>query len=145
MTFQTRCATGLFALAAGASRRAACAQQPDAGSFYKDKTVTFIVSAASGGGYDLLARTLSRHMGRHIPGAPNIIVQNMPGGGALQATNYVFNIAPKDGTVVGALSNNTPFEPLFGTKEARYDASQFAGSARRAAKSGCSPSGTRCR
>ncbi len=99
--------------------------QQDVGAFYKDKTLSLIVGTGAGGGYDLLARTIARHMVRHIPGNPNIVVQNMPGGGALLATNHLFNIAAKDGSVFASLSNNTPFEPLFGTKEARYNAAQF--------------------
>ena len=104
---------------------AANAQQPDVASFYKDRTLTLIVSTGAGGGYDLLARTIGRHMNRHIPGNPVIVVQNMPGGGALVATNHLYNVAAKDGSVFAGLSNNTPFEPLFGTKEARYDAAKF--------------------
>lgn len=99
--------------------------QQDVASFYKDKNVTLIVSTGAGGGYDLLARTIARHMNRHIPGNPNIVVQNMPGGGALVATNHLYSIAAKDGSVFAGLSNNTPFEPLFGAKEARYDAAKF--------------------
>jgi tripartite-type tricarboxylate transporter receptor subunit TctC len=110
------------ALASAAWPGAALAQVE---SFYKDRTITLIVSTGAGGGYDLLARTIARHMSRHIPGAPAIVVQNMPGGGALVATNHLYNIAAKDGSVFAGLSNNTPFEPLFGTKEARYDAANF--------------------
>jgi tripartite-type tricarboxylate transporter receptor subunit TctC len=109
------------AFAGGAS----VSRAQDAATFYKDRTLTLLVSTGAGGGYDLLARTIARHMNRHIPGAPNIIVQNMPGGGALVATNHLYSVAAKDGTVFAGLSNNTPFEPLFGTKEARYDATKF--------------------
>ncbi|MFN3890694.1 MAG: Bug family tripartite tricarboxylate transporter substrate binding protein [Beijerinckiaceae bacterium] len=105
---------------------AAMASAQDVASFYKDRTVTLIVSTGAGGGYDLLARTIARHMPRHIPGAPTIVVQNMPGGGALVATNHLYSVAAKDGSVFAGLSNNTPFEPLFGTKEARYDPEKFS-------------------
>lgn len=115
---------GLAFSALGASSAAAIAQQ-DVAAFYKDRTLTLIVSTGAGGGYDLLARTIARHMNRHIPGGPTIVVQNMPGGGALAATNHLYSIAAKDGSVFAGLSNNTPFEPLFGTKEARYDAAKF--------------------
>ena len=127
MAVHRRVPAGLLALAASAlaAAGAARAQQPDVAAFYKDRTVTVIVSTGAGGGYDLLARTIARHMSRHVPGNPNMIVQNMPGGGALVATNHLFSIAPKDGSVLAGLSNNTPFEPLFGAKEARYDAAQF--------------------
>jgi tripartite-type tricarboxylate transporter receptor subunit TctC len=104
---------------------------PDAGraetpaEFYRGKTVTIVVSSAPGGGYDLLARALSRHLPNHLPGAPQIVVQNMPGAGAIVATNYLYGKAPRDGTVIGALNNNAPFEPLFGTKQASYDPTKF--------------------
>jgi tripartite-type tricarboxylate transporter receptor subunit TctC len=125
MTVRTRFARCLpVALLSACISGGAFAQQ-DVAAFYKDKTVTLIVSTGAGGGYDLLARTIARHMNRHIPGNPNIIVQNMPGGGALVATNHLYSIAAKDGSVFAGLSNNTPFEPLFGAKEARYDAAKF--------------------
>ncbi len=93
--------------------------------FYKGKTVSLIVSSSTGGGYDTLARLLTRFLTRHIPGQPNIVVRNMPGAGGIVATNHLYTLAPKDGTVIGAVQNNTPFEPLFGTKEAQYDPTKF--------------------
>lgn len=93
--------------------------------FYKGKTVTLLNSSASGGGYDVLGRLVARYIAKYIPGQPTIIVRNMPGAGGIVATNYLYNSAPKDGTTFGLVQNNTPFEPLFGTKEAQYDASKF--------------------
>ncbi len=93
--------------------------------FYKGKTVSLIVSSSTGGGYDTLARLLTRFLPRHLPGQPNIVVRNMPGAGGIVATNHLYTLAPKDGTVIGAVQNNTPFEPLFGTKEAQYDPTKF--------------------
>jgi tripartite-type tricarboxylate transporter receptor subunit TctC len=93
--------------------------------FYKGKTVSLIVSSSPGGGYDTLARTIAKHLGKHVPGNPGIVVRNMPGAGGIVATNHLFNIAAKDGTVIGGVQNNTPFEPLIGTKEAKYDATKF--------------------
>jgi tripartite-type tricarboxylate transporter receptor subunit TctC len=93
--------------------------------FYKGKTISVVVSAATGGGYDAMARAIVRFIGRHMPGNPTFIVQNMPGAGGILAMNYLYNVAQKDGTVIGLVQNNTPFEPLLGTKEARYDASKF--------------------
>lgn len=104
---------------AGLPARLALAQE--VGSFYRGKTLTMIVSNSAGGGYDLLTRTIARHLGRHLPGAPAVVVQNMPGAGGLIATNYLYSVASKAGTVIASLSNNVPFEPLFGTKDARYD------------------------
>jgi hypothetical protein len=68
-----------------------------ADSPYEGKTITIVTSTGVGGVYDLTARVIARHMGRHIPGNPTLIVQNMPGGGNVLATNYMYNIAPKDG------------------------------------------------
>ena len=84
-----------------------------------------IVSSASGGGYDTLSRVLASHLGRHIPGNPQVVVRNMAGAGGIVATNHLYNVAAKDGTVVGGVQNNTPFEPLFGTKAASYDPLKF--------------------
>jgi tripartite-type tricarboxylate transporter receptor subunit TctC len=93
--------------------------------FYKGKTVTLIISSAAGGGYDTLARTIANHLGKHIPGSPAVIVRNMAGAGGIVATNHLYSVAAKDGTVVGGVQNNTPFEPLFGTKAATYDPLKF--------------------
>jgi tripartite-type tricarboxylate transporter receptor subunit TctC len=93
--------------------------------FYKGKTVTLIVSSAPGGGYDALSRTVAPHLSRHIPGNPTVVVRNMSGAGGIVAVNHLFNVAAKDGTVIATVQNNTPFEPLFGTKEAIYDPLKF--------------------
>jgi tripartite-type tricarboxylate transporter receptor subunit TctC len=93
--------------------------------FYQGRTVTVVVSSSAGGGYDTLARSLARFMGRHMPGHPVFVVRNMPGAGGMTATNFLYNNADKDGSVIGLVQNNTPFEPLFGTKEARYDPVKF--------------------
>src|ERR1044072_2165384 len=66
--------------------------------FYKGKTVSLVVGYSAGGGADLWARFIARHLGRHIPGNPNVIVQNMPGGSGLTAVNHVYNAVPQDGT-----------------------------------------------
>jgi tripartite-type tricarboxylate transporter receptor subunit TctC len=93
--------------------------------FYKGQTVTLIVSSSPGGGYDALARVVAPHLGRHIPGNPTVVVKNMAGAGGILAVNYLYNIAAKDGTVIGEVQNNTPFEPLFGTQKAKYDPLKF--------------------
>src|SRR5262249_48920952 len=112
-------AVAIVALIACAS---AFAQTPD---FYKGKTVTVVVSSSPGGGYDTMARTIAKYLGRHLPGGPRVIVSNMPGAGGIVAMNYFYRSAPKDGTFIAAMQNNTPFEPLLGTKEAIYDATKF--------------------
>ena len=91
----------------------------------KAEAVTVVVSSNAAGGYDTFARAVARYMGRHIPGNPAVIVRNMPGAGGMTATNFLYNNADKDGSVIGLVQNNTPFEPLFGTKEARYDPVRF--------------------
>jgi tripartite-type tricarboxylate transporter receptor subunit TctC len=93
--------------------------------FYRGKTVTLVVTNPAGGGYDLLARTIAPTLARHIPGNPSMIVQNMPGAAGLLATNHLYSIAAKDGTVIGSISNTVPFEPLLGTAAARFDPLQF--------------------
>jgi tripartite-type tricarboxylate transporter receptor subunit TctC len=93
--------------------------------FYRGKTITVVVSSSAGGGYDTVARAVARFLGRHLPGNPLAVVRNMPGAGGMTATNFLYGSADKDGTVIGLVQNNTPFEPLFGTKEARYDPVKF--------------------
>ena len=94
--------------------------------FYKGKALNMIVGGSPGGGFDTLARAIARHMGRHIPGAPTIIVRNMPGAGGTQALDHLYNAAEKDGSVLALVNNTPPFVPLFGDKSARYDATKFS-------------------
>ena len=93
--------------------------------FYNGRTITIVVSSSAAGGYDTLARAVARHIGKHVPGRPGTIVRNMVGAGGIVATNFLYNNADKDGSVIGLVQNNTPFEPLLGTKEARYDPVKF--------------------
>lgn len=93
--------------------------------FYKKKRVTLYVGYSAGGGYDRYSRTLARHMGRHIPGKPRIIVKNRPGAGSMILTNELYNSLPKDGTVFGTIGRGLTHEPLLGTKEAKFDATKF--------------------
>lgn len=99
------------------------AQAADA--FYRGKTITLIVTDSPGGGYDIMARTVGKYLGNHLPGNPRIVVQNMPGAGGIVGMNYLYTTAPKDGTMLGAADNNTPLEPLLGTPEAKYDPNRF--------------------
>src|SRR5688572_33393341 len=73
----------------------------DVAAFYKGKTIAATIGYPPGGGYDVYMRTLARHIGRHIPGNPAVVPRNMPGAGSLVAANYLYNTAPKDGTVIG--------------------------------------------
>jgi tripartite-type tricarboxylate transporter receptor subunit TctC len=93
--------------------------------FYRGKTVTLTVGYSSGGGYDTYARILARHMGRHIPGNPTIVVQNAPGAGSMRAANMIYNVAPKDGTAFGMFGRGIALEPLIGTSPAQFEATKF--------------------
>jgi tripartite-type tricarboxylate transporter receptor subunit TctC len=90
--------------------------------FYKGKSMTMVIGIPPGGGYDVYARVVGRHMVRKIPGTPGFIAQNMPGGGELTAANYVVNTAAQDGTVLGAVVRTVPFQPLYGNAAAKFDA-----------------------
>jgi tripartite-type tricarboxylate transporter receptor subunit TctC len=89
--------------------------------FYRGKDITILVGYGAGGGYDTTARLFAQHFGKHVPGKPAVIVQNMPGAGSMKVANHVFGVAPKDGTVLGIFASSTALEPLFGNKAATYD------------------------
>jgi tripartite-type tricarboxylate transporter receptor subunit TctC len=93
--------------------------------FYRGKQVRIVTGAVAGDGYDLWSRMLARHMGRHIPGRPSMIVQNMPGAGTVIAANHVFNVAPKDGTVIGSFSRSLPAQALLNRPNIKYDPRRF--------------------
>jgi tripartite-type tricarboxylate transporter receptor subunit TctC len=85
-----------------------------------------VIGYATGGGYDDYARILGRHIGHHIPGNPTVVVQNMPGAGSIRAANYLYGIAPRDGSVFGGFARGIFLDPLLGRSEAiRYDAAKF--------------------
>jgi hypothetical protein len=102
----------------------AYAQSP--AEFYKGRSVDLYVGYSSGGGYDLYARLLARHMGKHIPGNPTVIVKNMEGAGSLRLANWIYNVAPKDGSVFGTIGRGTAFDPLFGRKSAQFDGTKYS-------------------
>lgn len=93
--------------------------------FYRGKTVTVIVGYDPGGGYDTYARTLAAHIGKHIPGSPTVIVENMPGAGSIKATNHLFTAAPKDGTVFGTFGRGLPASELLGETAVQFKSTQF--------------------
>jgi tripartite-type tricarboxylate transporter receptor subunit TctC len=93
--------------------------------FYRQKTVSIIVGSGAGGGFDTTARLVSRHIGRHIPGTPTVIVVNMPGGGGLVAANHVFNAAPKDGTAIGLFHEAQMMTQLTGGEGVQFDLRRF--------------------
>jgi len=107
----------------------ALAQDPVA-QFYKGRQITVIVGSSAGGGYDIYARLLARHMPKHIPGNAGVMVTNMPGAGSNAAAAHLFNVAPKDGTTIGALQNSAVMDALFdallgNARQLRHDATKF--------------------
>ncbi len=112
-------ATGLTATAVPAY-----AQAP-ATDFYAGKTITLLIGFGSGGGNDIWARLISRHIGKHLPGRPNVIAQNLPGGGGLLVANQLYNISPKDGTVIALINRGIPMEPLLGGMGTKFDSLKF--------------------
>src|SRR3954470_11281155 len=88
------------------------AAQDAVAPFYKGKTITIVVGSSPGGGYDLYGRMIARHIGKHIAGNPNVVVSNMPGAASNVAAAYIYNVAPKDGTVIGALFMGAVVDPL---------------------------------
>lgn len=93
--------------------------------FYKGRRIELVISAGPGGGYDTYARLLARFIGRHIPGTPVLVPQNMPGAGGLSAANWMYNIAPKDGTILGTLAQSTPTDQVLGERENKFDVRKF--------------------
>ena len=123
---------------------AANARAQDTASF-AGKTVTIYVGYGPGGGYDLYARVLARHLGKHLPGHPTVVVSNMPGAASIRAANYLYNVAPKDGTRLGIVAQSIAEEQLLGTTGVSYDVARFTGSAGSHPMSKSPMSGTRRR
>ena len=94
-------------------------------SFYRGKTINVIIGYPPAGANDLYARLVARHIGKHIPGNPSGVARNMPGGGSLVAANHIFNVAPKDGTVLGLIVPTAPLEERLGATNVRFKAAQF--------------------
>jgi tripartite-type tricarboxylate transporter receptor subunit TctC len=122
-----RRAVSIFIVATGMTAAGRSAVAGDAvADFYAGKTLQLVIGYPPGGGYDIYARTLARFIGRHIPGNPSIVVQNMPGAGSIKAANYLYNIAPKDGTTFGGFSRGAFLDPLLGrTDGVQYVAAKF--------------------
>jgi tripartite-type tricarboxylate transporter receptor subunit TctC len=113
------CAATAVALGFCSASLPAAAQS--AADFYRDKKVDLLIGYTAGGGYDVYARMIARFWGNHVPGNPQFIPRNKPGAGSLLVTNELYNIAPKDGTVVGTFARGAPLEALFGNPAAKYD------------------------
>jgi tripartite-type tricarboxylate transporter receptor subunit TctC len=97
----------------------------DVQSFYAGRTISIVIGTSAGGGYDLYARVLAKYLGRHIPGNPTVVPQNMPGAGTLRAMMYLYAVAPKDGTVIGTFSRSMPLAPVLGLPGANFDATKL--------------------
>jgi tripartite-type tricarboxylate transporter receptor subunit TctC len=94
--------------------------------FFARKTVTIIIGYTAGGSYDLYGRMVARHLGKHIPGQPAVIAQNMPGAGSLKAANYLYEVAPRDGTALGVIVESAALEQALANPAVQYDATKFA-------------------
>jgi tripartite-type tricarboxylate transporter receptor subunit TctC len=101
----------------------ASAQSP--ADFYKGRNVDLYIGYSVGGAYDLYARVIARHLGKHIPGNPTIVPKNMEGAGSLRLANWIYNVGPKDGTALATIGRGTAFDPLLGSKAAQFRADRF--------------------
>jgi tripartite-type tricarboxylate transporter receptor subunit TctC len=101
----------------------ALAQSP--ADFYKGRNIDLYIGYSVGGAYDLYARVIARHLGKHIPGNPIIVPKNMEGAGSLRLANWLYNVGPKDGTALGTIGRGTAFDPLLGSKGAQFQADRF--------------------
>src|SRR6266436_1278883 len=118
---------GLLTVAlAVAGHFAPSARADSVAAFYQGKDIKLLISGTVGGGYDIYARTLAKHLGTHIPGLPTVIPQNMPAAGGLAAANYTYNVAPRDGTVICLLQNTVALEPFYANKQAQFDAAKLS-------------------
>jgi tripartite-type tricarboxylate transporter receptor subunit TctC len=113
----------LVALALSAALLTSSAQAAGVEDFYRGKTVSLTIGYSVGGGYDAYGRLLARHLGKHIPGNPSVVPQNMTGAGSLKAANYLYSVAPKDGTVIGTFSRSQGIAPLL--DKAEFDSTRF--------------------
>jgi tripartite-type tricarboxylate transporter receptor subunit TctC len=121
MTIRSTASVMALALLA-ATASVACADEAE---FYRGRTVTIVVGHETGTGFDLYGRLIGRHLGRHLPGSPQVVVQNMPGGGGLNAAQWLYNVAPKDGSTLAIFAHTAPFEQLLGDGRAKVDGSRL--------------------
>jgi tripartite-type tricarboxylate transporter receptor subunit TctC len=112
-------AVAVIGCVAGSARAEAVAE------FYQGRSVDFVVGSGAGGGYDIYARLLARRMGEHIPGKPTLIVKNVVGGGGIRASNLLYNVSPRDGSVIATVSRAMITAPVLGVASAKFDASKF--------------------
>jgi tripartite-type tricarboxylate transporter receptor subunit TctC len=136
MTTQAALVSLLGLLALGASAQA----QDQVAEFYKGKQVRIITASATGGGFDLYTRYLARHLGKHLPGHPSVIVQNMPGAGGLAASNHVYARAARDGATIGIIQGPLTYAQVGKSPNVAFDMREFGwlGSANMTSNT-CSP------
>jgi tripartite-type tricarboxylate transporter receptor subunit TctC len=101
------------------------ARADDVADFYRGRAVNLIVGFNPGGAYDPYARTVARHLPKHLPGAPNIVVKNMQGAGSVIAANHLYNASPKDGSEIGLIAGSAALEPMFGVRPTQFDGQKF--------------------
>ncbi len=120
------CAVAAF-IALGLAASGAAAESPDEiARFYQTHPITITVGYTAGSGYDVVARTVARHLSRHVPGTPSIVVVNEPGAGSLVAANRLYNLAHPDGTEIAIFGRSIFMEPLMGNSQAKFDATRFS-------------------
>jgi tripartite-type tricarboxylate transporter receptor subunit TctC len=125
LSFRARSLIHLIAIPVAAASVTLAAADPVA-DFYRGQTITLLVGANTGGGYDAYARPVSRHLGRFIPGEPNIVIKYMGTAGGIPAANTLYTVSSKDGLTMGAVQRHTPFEVLRGNKNVVYDPFKFS-------------------
>jgi hypothetical protein len=118
-------ALGVFLLPIFISVSPVSAHSASVEDFYKGKTIQFVVGGSAGGGYDTYTRLIARHFAQYVPGKPNIVVQNMPGAAMLIAANYIYNSAPRDGTVIGHWSGPLILQQLMGNRAVQFEGNKF--------------------
>jgi tripartite-type tricarboxylate transporter receptor subunit TctC len=116
---------GFLAAAVSACSAPFAGSAQTSSDFYKGKNIDLHIGYSAGGGYDVYARSLARHLGRHLPGNPTVVPKNMPGAGSLVLANWLYNVAPKDGTAIGMIGRGTGFDPLLGSTKAQFNAANF--------------------
>src|SRR6201999_3588304 len=102
-----------------------CGAAGDFAAQFRSPSVAVYIPAGIGGGYDAYARLAARHLGRFLPGNPAIVPKNMPGAGGVVLANYLYNVAPKDGSAIALFRGGTPFEPLFGNSQTKFDVNRL--------------------
>lgn len=117
----SRVAVAISALLVGAA-----AQAEDPEQFYNGKSLDVYIGFTAGGGYDLYGRLLAKHLRKHVPGNPNVVAKNMEGAGSLRLANWLYTIAPKDGTVIGTIARGSAFDPLLSRPGTQFEAAKFS-------------------